>query len=180
VILSLALMLQAAQAPQPHPAPVPESFRASDPAKAVETFKSTCWSHLRDEAALGEAAAIAPIAFRAQPHGTGPTHSWRALEGVLSYAADLPPGVPSPQCILRLHLAAQADQLALAARIAAALALPSGRTRTGLAVSETQWDVPTSDARTTRLIVTTRNTANGGSSLRFAAVLLAAAPASPQ
>jgi len=152
VSLTLALLLQSA-APAPAPAPAREAFRTVDAAKAVDTLKATCWAQLRNEEALEAAITMLPIAFQPQPQ-RGHTRNWRAPEGTISYAAELPAGVPSPQCIVRLSMAGTIDQLAFAARIGAALQLPNGRTRAGVGGSETRWDVAQPDGHVVRLIVT--------------------------
>lgn len=182
--LALALALQAAVpgiAPAVTAKPAPaETTRPIDPAAAVGLFKSVCWNSFRDPAAFHAAVGTSPIALTAVPQAAAdpaqPGELFRSDEAVLSYVASdsLPASIPSRQCSLRVRLAGGSDQLALAARIGTALAIPNGRTRTGPSLSITTWDVVGADMRTTRLIAISRNGPSGGTELRMSALLLTA------
>ena len=184
----LALFLQAA-APAPANALPPPAApataaadvtKAIDPAAAIGLFKSVCWDSFRDPATFHAAVAGSPIVLTAVPQApadpTQPSELFRSDEAVLRYIASdsLPTSIPSRQCRLQVRLTAVIDQLALAARIGAALAIPTGRTRTGPTLSMTTWDVTGTDARTTRLLAISRNGRGGGTELRLSALLLAA------
>lgn len=182
--LALALVLQAAVsgiAPAVTAKPAPtETTRPIDPAAAVGLFKAVCWDSFRDPAAFHAAVAASPVVLTAVPPAAPdpaqPGELFRSDEAVVSYVASdsLPASIPSRQCSLRVRLSGGSDQLALAARIGAALALPNGRTRTGPSLSITTWDVVGVDMRTTRLLAVSRNGRAGGTELRLSALLLAA------
>ena len=190
--LLLAFFLQAAVAPmaiRPSAAPaatrvLADTTKPIDPATAVGLFKSLCWDSFRDPATFHAALGASPVTLAPAPppataDPTQPGELFRSDEAVLSYVASdsLPASIPSRQCSLRVRLAGGADQLALAARIGAALAIPSGRTRTGPTLSITTWDVTGADQRTTRLLAVSHNGRAGGTELRLWALLLAARPA---
>ncbi len=184
----LALFLQAAAPSAPvkpvtvpsQPRPAVETTRPIDPAAAIALFKSLCWDSFRDPALFHAAVSASPTPLTpAAPAPAGaaqPGELFHSDEAVLSYVAadNLPPSIPPRQCSLRMRLAGAGDQLALAARIGAALAIPSGRTRTGPTLSITTWDVVGADLRTTRLLAVSRNGRAGGTELRLSALLLAA------
>ncbi|SFS03354.1 hypothetical protein SAMN05192580_2788 [Sphingomonas jatrophae] len=180
----LAALLQAAAPAAAPPAPVTPApveaaapkLRPSDAATAVDTFKLSCWAHFREPDDLRAAIPTLSLPLAEQPKArSGPTTVWRTDEAVLTYVAgdDLPAGVPSRQCTLRTKLAGAADQLTLAARVAQALSLAGGRTRTGRGAAQTIWDVRQPDGRTARLIATTTNASGGQTDLRLQALLLA-------
>ncbi|ARS28409.1 hypothetical protein [Sphingomonas sp. KC8] len=181
-MLAATLLLLAAQPaalPAPaKPAPVVspvEKLKAIDSQLALDTFKATCWDALRDPQAFRAAVMMAPIALVLQPKTAGAGESYKAPEALLTYVAsdNLPLNIPSRQCTLYARLSGAADQLALAARIQQALALPVGRTRTDPAKSQTEWTITGADARMTRLFASTRAAPGGGTELRLAALLLA-------
>lgn len=177
-MILLALLLQAATpaAPVATP-PAAAKLRTIDAATAVETFKTICWEAFRDPAYFQVAVTGGTIPFQQVPRAPGrPGDSYRAPEALLTYVASdaVPTGVPTHQCILQVSLAGAADQLVLARRVATALALGSGTTRTTATGSRTQWDVPAPDGRTSRLFVATRNAANGRTDLILTALLLRA------
>ncbi|SNS57360.1 hypothetical protein SAMN06295912_10991 [Sphingomonas laterariae] len=182
-LLFLALQAPASSASAAKPAaakaiaPV-EKLKVIDSALALDTFKLTCWEALRDPTALQAAVMMAPIPLAAQSKAGSPSksaESYRSDQAILTYAAsdNLPANIPARQCTLIVRLAGAADQLALAARIQQALALPAGRTRTSAAQSQTEWNVAGADARVTRLFATTRAAPGGTTELRLAALLLA-------
>ena len=162
------------------PVPPLPALKPLDLQIALDTFKALCWAHLRAPDELRAAIPSAAIPLAELPHPRpGPTTVWRADEAVLSYTAadDLPPGVPSRQCTLRTRLAGPADQLALAARVSAALALHGGGTRTLPSGAQTTWTIPQPDGHTLRLIVATANAARGQTDLRQLLLLLSPDPA---
>jgi hypothetical protein len=178
-MIVLPLILQAVAASTPAPAGAPaETLKSIEPALAIETFRTACWASFRDPAAFHSGVASAPVPLvpvaRADGAPAPAGEVYHAPQAVLTYLASdtLAAGVPSRQCRLRFRLSGTADQLALAARLADALSLPTGRTRTDPAGSETSWDVPQPDGRIVRLIAATRNGVGGGSELRLAALLL--------
>ncbi|WP_380873230.1 hypothetical protein ACFB49_40170 [Sphingomonas sp. DBB INV C78] len=180
ILPALLLMLQAAASPPPaKPATPPpssvEKLKTIDTALALETFKATCWEAFRDPEVFHAAIAMAPIPLALQPKSAQPGESYKADEALLTYVAsdNLPLNIPSRQCTLRVRLNGTADQLALAARVQQALALPAGRTRTSAAQSQTEWNVAGTDRRVTRLFATTRAAPGGTTELRLAALLLA-------
>lgn len=189
-MILLALLLQAATTPTPAPAArtdqsdagrymLAEALKPIEPSVALDTFKAVCWTPLRDPAAFHEAAGHAPIALVPAPRGESAGQEgelYRSDEALLTYMASdsLPASIPSRQCSLRVRLAAGMDQLSLAARLATALGLSTGRTRAGAALSMTQWNVAGADGRTTRLFAVTANSPRGGTNVRLSVLLLGA------
>lgn len=174
-MILIPLLLQAAQ-PAPPPKPPAETLRTIDSAAAIDAFKALCWSPFRDPEAFHAALAAGPLPLVPQAADSAqPGEVFRSDEAVLTYVASdaLPANVPSRQCRLRVRIAGTVDQLALAARIGTALAIPTGRTRTDPSGAETSWDVAAPDGRTVRLIAATRNR-TGSTELRLSALLLAA------
>lgn len=186
ILTALILAMQAAPAPsaaapaaaaKPAPSPV-EKLKVIDSVAALDLFKAVCWDAFRNPDAFHAAVTLAPVPLALQPKPEGsdqPGESYKADEALLTYLASdiLPRDIPSRQCNLRVRLAGAADQLALAARIQQALALPSGRTRTRASQSQTEWDVPGPDARVARLFAITRAAPGGTTELRLSALLLA-------
>lgn len=182
ILAALLLAMQAAPAAAPavaaKPVPSPvEKLKIIDSAAALDLFKAVCWDAFRSPDAFHAAIMLAPVPLALQPRtaGAAPGESYKADEALLTYLASdtLPPTIPSRQCTLRVRLAGAADQLALAARVQKALALPAGRTRTRADQSQTEWDVTGPDARVARLFATTRAAPGGTTELRLAALLLA-------
>jgi hypothetical protein len=178
--LLLAMQAPAASAPaaaKPAPSPV-EKLKVIDSVAALDLFKAVCWDAFRNPDAFHAAVTLAPVPLALQPKAEGPAQpgeTYKADEALLTYLASdtLPANIPSRQCSLRVRLAGAANQLALAARVSQALALPSGRTRTRADQSQTEWDVPGPDARVARLFAVTRAAPGGTTELRLSALLLA-------
>jgi len=171
-MLLLALLLQSATPPTA----AAEALRPTDQALAIDTFRVLCWTNLREPEAFHDALPTAPLPLTPAPAADGAAAEvYRAPQAILTYLASdaLAAGVPPRQCRLRVRLGGTVDQLALAARIGEALALPSGRTRTDPTGSTTTWDVAQPDGRIVRLIAATRNAVSGDSELRLSALLLA-------
>jgi|GEM_PF-6884392 len=182
ILAAFLLAMQAAPAAAPAAAKAPpspvEKLKVIDSVAALDLFKAVCWDAFRNPDAFHAAITLAPVPLALQPKAEGstrPGESYRSNEALLTYLASdgLPANIPSRQCHLRVRLAGAADQLALAARIQQALALPSGRTRTRAEQSQTEWDVPGDDARITRLFAITRAAPGGTTELRLSALLLA-------
>ena len=179
-MILLALLLQAASAPAapaatPTPRPAPVRLKTIDAATAVETFRSICWISFRDPVSFQLAVTGGTIPFEQLPRRADRAGDvYRAPEAILTYVASdaAPPGVPTHQCVLRVSLAGAADQLVLARRVATALGVGNGFTRTTAAGSRTSWDIAAPDGRATRLFVATRNAANGRTDLTLTALLL--------
>lgn len=191
--LLVALLIQVAAAPSPakpvpakappaatKPAAAPAAPRAPalrpiDSATALDAFTGGCWTYLDDPDGLRAALAGGTLPLVQQPRPEGnPSEQWRSNQAILTYTASdsLPAGVPTRQCVLTVRLSGAVDQLALAARIAAALQLTGGRTRTSGGLSQTVWDAPRGP-RIQRLIAATRAAPGGQSDLRLTALLLA-------
>lgn len=179
-MILLAMLLQAAQPPaSPPPArPPADILKPIDLTLAIDSFRALCWTTFRDPAAFRAAVVNGPLplaAVRGDAPGQG-AEVYRSDEAVLTYVASdtLPVNVPARQCRLKVRVASSVDQLALAARIGTALAIPSGRTKTDPAGAETSWDVAAPDGRVVRLLAVTRNGPGSGTEVRLSALLLAA------
>ena len=149
-------------------APMPQRV-AIDPAEAVAAFRALCLPTLTDPAAFAAAVAASGMAFVAVPRrDAGAGQTWRADRALLTYSTARD---GAQRCTLLGRTAGILDQLGFSARVAEALALKTGRTRTGKGQAVTDWSAAGPEGRTVRISAATRNGPGGGTDIRLSAAL---------
>ena len=160
--------VEAEPAAAPAPAATPQRVPI-DPAAAVALFRTLCLPNLTDEAAFVTAVAASDVPFMAVPRrDAGPGQTWRADRALLTYGT-VRDG--SRRCTLLGRTGGNVDQLGFSARVAEALALKTGRTRTGKGQAVTDWAAAGPEGRTVQISAATRNAVGGGTDIRLSATL---------
>ncbi|WP_076068931.1 hypothetical protein [Sphingomonas montana] len=142
---------------------------AVDPAAAVALFKTLCLPNLTDPTAFSAAVAASDLSFAAIPRrDAGVGQAWRADRALVTYGQARDGAM---RCTVLGRATGSVDQLGFSARVAEALALKTGRTRSGKGQAVTDWSAAGPDGRAVRISAGTRNAADGGTDMRLSAAL---------
>ncbi|MFD1949441.1 hypothetical protein ACFSGX_01505 [Sphingomonas arantia] len=153
----------------PASTPVAPVRVAIDPGAAVTLFKTLCLPNLTDADAFAAAVAASDLKFASVPRrDTGPGQTWRADRALVTYGQARDGAM---RCTVLGRAAASVDHLNLSARVAEALVLKTGRTRSGKGQPVTDWSAAGPDGRAVRISAGTRNAADGGTDIRLSAAL---------
>ncbi|HEX8447507.1 MAG TPA: hypothetical protein VF649_12950 [Sphingomonas sp.] len=143
---------------------------AIDPVEAIALFRALCLPHLTDAGAFVVAVAGSGVPFTTVPSRDGGTgQTWRSDRALIRYGQSAD---GATRCTLLARTAKSVDQLSFSAKLAEALALKTGRTRTGKGQGVTEWSAAGPEGRTVQISAATRNAAGGaGMDIRLSAAL---------